>query len=242
MNSKTLSTHLLLQIILSLMLSATAFAQADSAPLPTDSSQVDVRTAPPETLEAITSDPVFDYQEIPQNPESLWDRIVLWLIQAIGYLFEQPWANTLIRIIFFIIFGLMIIGLINQIMGGNIRSAFSGNKAGEKVMPGFTQSNPQKTNYDQLLEQAIADNNYHDAVRLLYLKALQQLSSKSIITWKSDKTNRDYLQEIDTHPSKSPFRDLTLYYEYVEYGDFEIDQLEFKKVQTIYRKFKNTLG
>ncbi len=219
-----------------------AFSQGDSKDLPADSSRVEVRTVDAQTLQSITNEDVFEYNELPQNPDTFWSRVKQWLIQIIQSIANNPWTSLFIRVVFFGIFGLVLIGLINQLLKGNLSTAFSKKKAGQQVSLNIGESNPATTNYDKLLEAALAQNNYHDAVRLLYLKALKRLSVGNIITWKPDKTNHDYLLEIGNHPAKSPFSQLTLYYDYVEYGDFEIDQSGFLQVQDIYKRFKEKSG
>lgn len=218
------------------------FSQSTSPGLPADSSRVEVRTVDAQTLQSITNEEVFEYNELPQNPESFWSRLMQWVIQIIQYIANNRWASVFIRVVFFGIFGLVLIGLINQLLKGNLGTAFSKKKAGQQVSLNIGESNPATTNYDKLLEEALAQNNYHDAVRLLYLKALQRLNTGNLISWKPDKTNHDYLHEIGNHPANTTFSQLTLYYEYVEYGDFQIDHSGFSKVQDIYERFKEKLG
>lgn len=220
--------------------SAVQGTSADSFPV--DSSNVNVRTVDSQTLQSITDEDVFNYHQLPENPESLMSRILRWLIQLMQYIFDNPWATAAIRFIFFAIFGIVLIALINQILGGNMSAAFSRTSSGRSVGLNITESNLSKADYDQLLQEALSKNNYHDAVRILYLKALQQLNDTELITWKPDKTNHDYMRELGTHPSKSPFSRLTHYYEYVEYGDFKIEKPGFENVQKIYRQFQQQAG
>lgn len=219
-----------------------AVQDTSSGSFPGDSSNVNVRTVDSQTLQKITSEDVFNYHQLAKNPESLMSRIQRWLIQLIQYIFDNPWASVVIRFIFFAIFGIVLIALINQILGGNMSAAFSRTTSGRSVGLNITESNLSKIDYDKLLQEALSANNYHDAVRILYLKALQQLNETELIILKADKTNHDYLRELGTHPSKSTFSRLTNYYEYIEYGDFKIEKPGFENVQKIYRKFQEQAG
>lgn len=219
-----------------------AVQDTSAASFPVDSINVNVRTVDSQTLQNITDEKVFDYNQLAENPESLMSRIQRWLIQLIQYIFDNPWASVAIRFIFFAIFGVVLIALINHILGGNMSAAFSRTTSGRSVGLNITESNLSKVDYEQLLQEALSKNNYHDAVRILYLKALQQLNETELITWKPDKTNHDYLRELGAHPSKSPFSRLTRYYEYVEYGDFKIEKPGFENVQNIYRQFQQQAG
>jgi hypothetical protein len=206
---------------------------------PPDSSTVDIRTIDATTLDNLTRDEVFAYNEVAENPESLWSRIQQWLMQILSWLFSSPWASVAIRVVFFSIFGAVLFALINQLLGGNLTSSFSKKKASQSLSMNIGEAELSATNYDELLKQALAENSYRDAVRILYLKALQDLNENELIALKPDKTNHDYVRELGTHPAKRFFNKLTTYYEYVEYGDFKIEESGFKSVQNIYQQFQD---
>ena len=207
-----------------------------------DSSEVNIRTLETSTLDSLTNETVFSYNETAENPETLWSRIQQWFFQILSWIFSSPWASITIRIIFFTIFGALLFALINQLLGGNLTSSFSKKKAGQSLSVNIGESELSKTNYDEMLQAALSDSRYRDAVRILYLKSLQQLNENELISWKPDKTNHDYLRELGSHPSRSFFNKLTTYYEYVEYGDFKIEKPGFETVQNIYTKFKDQAG
>ena len=89
--------------------------------------------------------------------------------------------------------------------------------------------------YGKLAAQAAAEGNFRVAVRYLYLQSLQKLTSKDILQFAADKTNYQYVTELSGKPYKKAFATLTLHYEYVWYGAFEIDEQLFN---TIHNKFK----
>jgi hypothetical protein len=234
---------LILKLFFIFLFPLTAFAQdSDSAQFPTDSSEVNVRTIDTQTLQELTSEEVFAYNEVAENPETLWSRIQRWIFQTLQWIFGTPWASVAIRFIFFTIFGLVLIALVNQLLGGNLTSSFSKKNAKQSISLNVAESEITKTDYDTLLRDALNANLYRDAVRILYLKALQQLNENKLIVWKPDKTNHDYLRELGSHPSRNFFDKLTTYYEYVEYGDFKIEKSGFETVQNVYHKFQDQAG
>ena len=235
----TLATYLFLGLLLGFLIPNSSYAQdSETSQIPPDSSVVNVRTIDAETLNEITNEPVFEYNEIAQNPDSLMSRIYGWLMQIIQYIMDNRWTSVVIKFIFFGIFAIVLVALINQILGGNLSTAFSTKKASDKLSLNINRSELDETDYDEMLNSALAENRYRDAVRILYLKALQQLNETELIAWKADKTNRDYLRELNDHPSKISFSRLTSYYEYVEYGDFQIGESGFSSMQDIYREFQ----
>ena len=129
----------------------------------------------------------------------------------------------------------MLLSVINQILGGKLTTSFTGNKSDKDLSLNITEERLHQQDYDELLQSALEKNEFKNAVRILYLKALQDLTKAELITWKANKTNSDYLRELSSHPAKSTFSRLTYFYEYVEYGDFEINRDGFQKFRDIYQ-------
>ena len=88
------------------------------------------------------------------------------------------------------------------------------------------------------IRQALAEKNYALAVRLYYLAILKELSLTNQIKWKKDKTNREYLREMSGKKLASPFRETTLIFERVWYGNEELTGEVFG---TLEPKFKSIL-
>ena len=80
-----------------------------------------------------------------------------------------------------------------------------------------------------LIKLAIQQNNYRLGIRYYYLLILQQLEQKELIYWEQQKTNEDYIQEIEEKTIVVQFKELTRLYDFVWYGNFEINELEFSK-------------
>ena len=229
--------------ILLFLIPYTAFAQSGNADsFKPDSSEVNIRTIDTQTLQELTNEEAFAYNEVAENPETFWSLVQRWFFQTLSWIFSNPWASVIIRFIFFAIFGIVLIALINHILGGNLTSSFSKKNARQAVSLNVNESELSATDYDKLLQDALQANLYRDAVRILYLKALQQLNENELVAWKPDKTNHDYLRELGSHPARNLFNKLTTYYEYVEYGDFKIEQSGFETVQDVYQKFKTQAG
>lgn len=91
-------------------------------------------------------------------------------------------------------------------------------------------------NFDPLIAKAVSENNYRLAVRYLYLQLLQKLTAAGAIEFAVDKTNMEYLRELTGKPYKEGVTELTRYYDYVWYGEFEMNAELYIKVES---KFKN---
>ena len=77
-------------------------------------------------------------------------------------------------------------------------------------------------NYQKEIEKAAANGNYRLAVRLMYLRLLKNLSDRNIIHYKQEKTNFDYLLQLQPTPYYKQFFRVTRHYEYSWYGHFDV--------------------
>lgn len=89
-----------------------------------------------------------------------------------------------------------------------------------------------ESNFDALIKQALQNNNYRQAVRYQYLRTLHLLAGKSFIALAPDKTNFQYVSEINNADYRNDFAALTLNYEYVWYGEFEIENNIYQKIES----------
>jgi hypothetical protein len=93
----------------------------------------------------------------------------------------------------------------------------------------------------RLLNMTIDAKDYKSAVRILYLHVIQQLHTHRHIAWKKDKTNNDYVREMRSHSGYQSFRDLTLLFEVIWYGDTDINEGLYNKVEPAFKNYLSTL-
>lgn len=95
----------------------------------------------------------------------------------------------------------------------------------------------EQTDYRKLLEQALAGNDLRSATRFTFLLALQHLQLRKHIKWHKEKTNYQYLYELKPE-LQEPYSHLTRVYEYVWYGEADIDKELFDKLNGYYKYLK----
>ena len=88
-----------------------------------------------------------------------------------------------------------------------------------------------ETDLDRFLREALAQQNYSLAVRLYFLQIIKDLSQKGAIQWSKEKTNRDYLREMNNHRLAQPFRSATRAYEYTWYGNATLNKNDFEQLE-----------
>ncbi len=99
-----------------------------------------------------------------------------------------------------------------------------------------------ESDFDALIKNAEQIQNYRLAVRYQYLKSLHLLAQKNIVQLAVDKTNFNYVQEISDEVKRNAFSSLTLNYEYVWYGEFDVDGIVYYKLNSAFKNFNNTIG
>lgn len=91
-------------------------------------------------------------------------------------------------------------------------------------------------NFDDLIRNAIKEEDYRLATRYHFLKVLQQLRDKNHIAFEPDKTNSRYVREVPA-ALQSAFSTLVLQYEYVWYGHFDIGSEQFQQLEKGFQQF-----
>jgi hypothetical protein len=89
-----------------------------------------------------------------------------------------------------------------------------------------------ETDFETLIRQALQNLNFRQAVRYQYLRTLHVLAGKNMLELAPDKTNFQYVREIRDPVHQQAFAALTLHYEYVWYGGFEIDRNTYEKIES----------
>jgi hypothetical protein len=92
-------------------------------------------------------------------------------------------------------------------------------------------------NIDDKINKAIREKNYRSAIRYYYLKGLQLLNNKGLIRYHAQATNHDYVYQLSQNPMAGDFRFLTQVYDYVWYGEFAVNDEQFTRLQSDFKRF-----
>lgn len=102
--------------------------------------------------------------------------------------------------------------------------------------------NIEDPDFHSLISEAIKNKEFKLAVRFFYLQMLQDLNHYSMIKWEAAKTNADYADEIKSGGVKDRFSRSALIYEYIWYGDFDINESVFESARESFESFENSLS
>lgn len=218
-----------------------SLAQQASDSLASSSTTPEVRIPSDDRLQEISEMDKYLYNEPPEEL-TLWDKLMIKLQEWAIKLFQNSWVEYFLKGSAILIFIVILIALVNQILKGEIRSAITGKKDRTILNFNIDEGGLTSSKIDHLITEAINQKNYSLAVRYLYQKSLLLLNENELITFKQNKTNYDYLTELNNHPSASHFDRLTYFHEYIDYGHFDIDKNRFKKVESVFKQFQKSLN
>ncbi|QXP58796.1 hypothetical protein [Olleya sp. HaHaR_3_96] len=115
-------------------------------------------------------------------------------------------------------------------------------KSAETLLYEDENDDIHETDFDRLLESAILNKNYRLATRYYYLLLLKKLSDKKTIKYHKDKTNTEYLFEINDKQIRRQFTEVSHIYTYVWYGEFPLDTFKFETVEKKYKSIFNSIN
>ncbi len=142
----------------------------------------------------------------------------------------------------FLLGGFVIFVILKALLGSDF-NFFKSNKSSQKLSEKliYEDEDIQEINLSALLHQAITDKDFRLAIRYYFLSTLKALSKKEFIDYHKDKTNSEYLFEIENIATRKEFSYLLYVYSYVWYGEFPVDETNFKAAQNKYQSFLKSL-
>jgi|AntDeeMinimDraft_4_1070355.scaffolds.fasta_scaffold03923_3 hypothetical protein len=189
----------------------------------------------------------FDYARH-KAPENWWDRFTTWVSttwnnfwrgifgtpsgEGIGNVFE-----IIKYAIIALVVGLIIFLFIKLNPGNTVL------KEGEtgKVFLSEDEQIIKEKDIPDLVENALAENNYRLAMRYSYLLILKELDKYHLIEYEAQKTNTDYLAELKPGSIADHFKTITHLYDFTWYGGFSLKRKRFEKARDEVQKIKNEL-
>jgi hypothetical protein len=241
----------LLYILLFLSLSNTVLGQQSKhTVLQLDTTKIEVKHFDLKHFQKYKDNADFNYEVIKQEPNFLM-RVYMWLGRVfkifLVWLFGTQKAGgiilTFFRILPYVILAATLYFMAKFFIKINANHLTKGQIAKKgKVKILDDEALMQTEDLDALLNKAIAQANYRLAIRFEYLKILRQLSLFELIDWQAQKTNLDYYNEINNAQLKPVFKESTLLYDYVWYGNFNIDKGHYSKLKTILDNLLNSIN
>ncbi|MGD1843143.1 MAG: DUF4129 domain-containing protein [Thermonemataceae bacterium] len=223
-------------LLLWLFISTLASAQSDSI--------VVVRHFNESELSDYKSDSDYNYdREKAKRSFTWWDKFKRWFADKFfKSLFGESDASE--RWILYLLLAIVIIYVILRFLKADLSSLLSTRKNKQQELTyEDVSSNIQQVDFDLLIQKAIKDRQFDLSVRFMYLKSLRLLSDKNLIDWQPDKTNIEYLYDLNVKPTlQDKFRSISLFFDYTFYGDFDLSEDLFYKLKPTFDNFYTSVN
>ncbi|MGQ1785959.1 MULTISPECIES: DUF4129 domain-containing protein [unclassified Saccharicrinis] len=237
MNSK--SRYTILFLILLTLIGKDANAQDSAKVEAWDRSHVDYRPASIDKMEAYKRMPQYVYDRY-EKPETWWEKFKRWFWSKIlrsglnGKAFLYVLMGMAVLILLFVIL---------KLLGIKISSLFIFTGDSKVQNLSFKQGDDDiyNENLEKVLDVAIKNKAYREAVRVMYLLSLRHLDSSDLIEWKPWKTNKEYYYELKSGEHKKLFKRLVISYEYIWYGQFSVEAEKFGFVRSEFDAFERLI-
>lgn len=203
--------------------------------LKNDSSKLQRRNFDQQKISSYRQQTDFHYnQQLPGT--SLWDRFWAWLWRWFSGVVANGYTGSFVKYLSIAALTALIIYVVIKFTGTDLR-IFTGKSKSVNIPYTESADNIHEIDFNTEIEHAIGNANYRLAVRLMYLRTLKKLHNNNLINWQPEKTNQTYLQEITDPYKREQFSLLTTQFEYIWYGEFFIDQENFRQVKISYDQF-----
>jgi len=156
---------------------------------------------------------------------------------------DQAWAS-LFKVMLIIMGILVVAFVLFKFLGGDAlltprnRKIKSGNF---NLGLDEIEANIHDLELQDYIQNALDKKDYRLAIRLYYLDIVKSLSNAKRIKWKRDKTNGEYVSELSGSPLHADFRDVTLYFERVWYGNTEVTRQDYDQLSPFFKRFLNKI-
>lgn len=223
-------------------------AQKDSTSVAYDTLPLEVLHIEDVDLQKYRDDEAFDY-EVVTAERTWWDDFKTWVWNIFRRIFEAIFGvekatgflSVFLRIVPYLLLGILLYLLIQFFGHVNANRITQAKKHQATVGLSEEENLIKNEDLQQLVQKALADQNYRLAVRYYYLYLLQLMTDRKIIVWELQKTNDDYLMEIENPDLKPPFRAITRLYDHIWYGDFHIDADKYERAEKTFLSLQKKL-
>ncbi|MES2591528.1 MAG: hypothetical protein V4608_06565 [Bacteroidota bacterium] len=202
-----------------------------------DSSQIKIRNPIADKQKELLNNPDYKYDHVGPSPKNMWERFKEWFYQKLGQIFDSKGGAVGLQILKYLLIAAAILAIILLLLKNNVRALFYGKSASVSIDFKEFEEDIHKINFQELISFALSEKDFRRAVRLHFLKLLKELTDKNLITWKIDKTNNDYSIELSNTLYINKFKELSILYEYIWYGSFELDEANFKTTLEKFNSF-----
>jgi len=201
------------------------------------------------TVSNYQKDSNFDYTENKEEEEGWWAQFKNWVNkiwhQFWNWLLGDYQANGFLAFLIQSLPYLIVAGIIAFIVWLFFKLNPGARLLKSKESPEmfFTEEEEiiKTKDIKKLIQKALEKKDYRLAVRYYYLFILKKLREAHIIEYEFDKTNNDYISEINEESINHGFVKATNLYDYIWYGNFSVSEAEYSKASQTFVQLENKI-
>lgn len=206
-----------------------------------DTSLVEQRTFETTFKEKYQDDDFIYEQKVSET--NWWERFKEWLADFFRRLFNfsndtvsMQFVEILIKAVAILLLVFVIYLIVKSIMNGEGQWIFG--KSSDKKVINYEEieKNIHLVDFEKLIKDTLKSGEMRLSIRYYYLWLLKKMAEKSLIVWDVEKTNTDYLYEIQNLEFRTQFEYVSYLYDYIWYGEFELDEVTFQKAKAAFEK------
>lgn len=192
---------------------------------------------PADSMESVKGRPEYGYMK---NLDSLLRNLKLEVAEKKKSKVPSTsiFDSKIIKILFWAAAIFAVLFILYQLFGGQQNLFYRNKKL--KINETEPEEGISEASHLVLSQQAAARGDYRVAVRHQYSYVLELMGEKKLLLLQPQKTNDHYLKEVRQLPLSSDFAKLTLQFEYIWYGEFQLNEQQYKTISEGYRKFIGT--
>lgn len=184
----------------------------------------------------------FNYEELKPR-ESFWSKLKRKIDDFIRSVFgtidsdrTANYTDIALRIIGIIVLGFVLYFIIKTLADKEGNWIFGKKNKKTIIKDEDLHENIHEINFPQSILHFENQKDYRSAIRYQFLYVLKRLSDKKLLNWNPEKTNKDYIAELNSTNFSKDFKHLAYIFDYVWYGEFNIDE---KQYQGFKNQFQN---
>lgn len=190
----------------------------------------------------------FDYSII-KPKESLWEKFKRRINKIVEAIFGNidpsktaRYTEIIVWTLAILIIGFVLYLFIRFLLNKNGSIFFSKKNKKLSLQNQDLKENIHEINFSESIANCEKQEEYRSAIRYQFLLVLKKLADAKQIHWNPEKTNKDYIQELKNLNQKREFEELVYIFDYIWYGEFEIDKraYDYFKQKFIHFNVKNS--
>ncbi|WP_455591365.1 DUF4129 domain-containing protein [Bacteroides sp.] len=179
------------------------------------------------------SQPAYDYNRELVTPElDVWGWLNAKLAKLLSAVFGSSFAEEYTGLVLLCLTAVMLVFLL-WILYKKHPELFVRSSRRSAVAYSVHEDTIYGVDFQQEITNALQRQDYREAMRLLYLQTLKQLSDAEKIDWQLYKTPTEYIYELKAGSLRASFRELTNRFLRVRYGNYEATAPLFHEMQAL---------